>query len=101
MLVIHAEIRIPADEVDTLAAVARPMCEKSEAEEGCHLYAFSVDVSEPGLVRITEEWESQEALDAHFQTPHMGDFQAGMAGLTSPNVKATKFMVSSSEDMMG
>lgn len=100
MLVIHAEIRIPADEVEKLAEVARPMCVKSEAEEGCYLYAFSVDVSEPGLVRITEEWESQEALDAHFQTPHMADFQAGMAGLTSPNVKATKFMVSSSEDMM-
>lgn len=101
MLVIHAEIRVAPGEVETVAAFARPMCEKSEAEEGCHLYAFSVDVSEENLVRITEEWESQEALDAHFQTPHMADFQAGMAGLAGPSVKAMKFMVSSSEDMMG
>jgi quinol monooxygenase YgiN len=31
------------------------------------------------MLRITERWQSMEALEAHFQAPHMAEFQAAMA----------------------
>jgi len=43
----------------------------SRAEPGCQEYAYAEDVLEPGLFRVTERWESREALTAHFAAPHM------------------------------
>ena len=48
----------------------------SLAEPGCRAYSYAEDVVEPGLFRVHEEWNSREALDAHFSTPHMRQWQA-------------------------
>lgn len=48
----------------------------SLAEPGCRAYAYAEDVLEPGLFRVHEEWDSREALDAHFAAPHMREWQA-------------------------
>jgi quinol monooxygenase YgiN len=39
------------------------------AESGCISYTFSADLVEPGLIHVFEEWQSQDALDAHFKAP--------------------------------
>ncbi len=101
MLVIAAELRVGAGSMDKLCEAGAIMSEKSTAEDGCHLYAVSKDLNEDNLMRITEHWESQDALDAHFKTPHMADFQATMGSLEVVSVKATKFLVSGVEDMLG
>ena len=31
------------------------------------------------MLRITEKWDSMEALAAHFQAPHMADFREMLA----------------------
>ena len=51
----------------------------SQAEDGCHDYTFSVELNDLTRLRITERWETLEALQAHFQTPHMAEFQKAMA----------------------
>lgn len=101
MLVIAAELRVGAGSMDKLCDAGAVMSEKSTAEDGCHLYACSKDLNEDNLMRITEQWESQAALDAHFATPHMADFQATMGSLEVVSVKATKYQVSDIEDMLG
>ena len=52
---------------------------ESRKEAGCQTYAFSVDVNDPGTLRIFERWDSMEALTAHFNTPHMAVFGAAIA----------------------
>lgn len=42
---------------------------------------FSADLDEPGRFRIFEEWESEEALRAHFASPHMARVQKAVGGL--------------------
>ena len=51
----------------------------SQAEAGCHDYTFSVELNNPNILRITECWDSPEALQAHFQAEHMATFQALLA----------------------
>ena len=48
----------------------------SLAEPGCHAYSYAEDVLDPGLFRVSEVWETREALAAHFETPHMAQWQA-------------------------
>jgi quinol monooxygenase YgiN len=47
----------------------------SRAEPGCVAYAYSEDVLDPGLFRVTEQWDSREALDRHFASPHMATWR--------------------------
>ena len=95
MLVIAGRIEIDPVNRDGAIAAAREMMEESHKEPGCISYAFSADLSDPGCFRIFEEWESQEALDAHFAAPHMAAFQAKVGGLGVKSMHVQKYQVSS------
>jgi quinol monooxygenase YgiN len=92
-IVISAEIRVAPEDLPKIRAFAAVMVEKTNTlEKGpCIAYAFSEDFNEPGLVRAFEVWESDEALAAHFRTPHMADFQQAMKGITVLGVEAMRY----------
>ena len=95
MLVIAGEIEIdPAQREAAVAAALRMMAE-TRKEAGCISYSFSGDLVQSGIFRIFEEWESQQALDAHFASPHMASFQAAVGGLGVKRMKVQRYEVSS------
>jgi quinol monooxygenase YgiN len=71
MIVIEGTVRVPPERLEAARPAMETMIRASRAEDGCLDYAYSIDVLDPGLVRVTERWESREALKAHFATPHM------------------------------
>jgi quinol monooxygenase YgiN len=76
MIIIGGTIRFsPTDRQATLAAIQR-MMDASRAEAGCLVYTFSADLAAPDMLHLFEVWESEEALEAHRQTPHMATFTA-------------------------
>lgn len=76
MIVIEGTVRIPPANLDKAHAVMEQMIRASRAEAGCLDYAYSVDVLDPGLIRVNERWESRDALAAHFKTAHMATWRA-------------------------
>lgn len=62
----------------------------SRAEAGCLQYAYAIDVSDPCLMRVFEQWESRAALEAHFAQPHMLPWRAALAtaGVVERNLHA-------------
>jgi quinol monooxygenase YgiN len=76
MIVIEGTVRIPPENLAAARPVMEQMIRASRAEAGCLDYAYSVDVLDPGLIRVTERWESREALAAHFKTAHMATWRA-------------------------
>jgi len=80
MLVVIGEIKVEsADEIEKARGAITTMMAASNAEEGCITYAFSQDLADPTLIRLIEKWKDQDALTAHFGTPHMAEFMKGMA----------------------
>lgn len=79
MIVVNAVIESTEETIEAMKDAIRLMEIESRAEEGCHDYTFSVELSNPEAIRITEKWETMAALEAHFATPHMADFQQAMA----------------------
>ena len=78
MIVVNVTVEInPANLLEMKAGIAK-MEQLSRAEEGCQDYTFSVELNDETKVRITEKWDSLDHLLAHFQAPHMGEFQALM-----------------------
>ncbi len=95
MLVIAGRITLdPAKNSDAVAA-ATEMMKATRKESGCRTYVFSAELEEPGAFRIFEEWETEEALRAHFETPHMKRFQAAMGGLGITGMSIQRYEISS------
>lgn len=93
MIVVNATIVATADTISAMKKAIADMEQASRAEEGCFDYTFSVELNNPDVMRITEKWQSMEALGAHFATPHMAAFQAAMAAHPPKSVEAKFYEV--------
>jgi quinol monooxygenase YgiN len=89
MIIVAGTIRIPEDRLEELLPVARSTLEATRREAGCNVYSFAVDLADTGLIRIYEEWETREHLDAHGKQEHMVPWRAKLAeiGASGRNLK--------------
>ena len=71
MIAVLGSFRFPAEMLGQARPLMRAVIEATLAEPGCRAYSYAEDVAEPGLFRVIEQWDSREALAAHFATPHM------------------------------
>lgn len=76
MLMIIGTVRLPVDRLDEARAAMEAMIMHSRGEPGCLDYAYAADILEPGLIRVSERWTDQEALDRHFASPHIATWRA-------------------------
>ena len=74
---------------DELIRIAQAVARASRAEEGCLSYRIYEDSEIENEFVFVEEWESQEALQRHFGTPHIAEFMAAVPGavVAAPDVK--------------
>jgi quinol monooxygenase YgiN len=79
MIVVNVSAEIDPANLDAMKEGIATMEEASRKEEGCQDYTFSVELNNSAMLRITEKWDTMDALLAHFQAPHMGAFQTLMA----------------------
>jgi quinol monooxygenase YgiN len=98
-IVIVGQFRIPLENL----AAARPLMiavmEASRAEDGCVEYNYSEDLLEPGLIRVSEVWESREHLAAHFKSAHMQRWIAERADLGLSGRQVTGFAAERGEPL--
>ncbi len=95
MIVIAGHIQIDIAQRDNATAAALKVMEATRQEEGCISYTFSADLDDESVFHIFEEWESQEALGAHFATPHMAEFQKKMGGFGVKDAKIRRYEIES------
>jgi quinol monooxygenase YgiN len=94
LLVIAGQIEIDPAHREAAVAAAVEMMDETLRESGCISYVFSGDLTDPSRFRIFEEWESQEALDAHFASPHMARFQKAMGGFGIVDMQVKRYEIS-------
>lgn len=81
MIVIAGRVSLDPANHDHAVKAALEMMAATQQEAGCISYTFSAELEERGCFRIFEEWESADALEVHFQAPHMAVFQQAVAEL--------------------
>jgi len=94
VIVVAGSVRIRPDARERAVAVALEMAAATRREPGCLAYRFSADLADPTLFYVHEEWESADALAAHFRTPHMAAFHAALPGLLAGPAAIGRFDVS-------
>ncbi len=78
MIVVNGIVKSTQEDIVALQGAISAMEAASRDEDGCLDYTFSVELGDPAVIRITEKWKTLEDLKAHFNTPHMAEFQAAM-----------------------
>jgi quinol monooxygenase YgiN len=79
---------------DAFFAAVKPMVAATHEEAGCQEYVFSPDPDNATRIILFERWDDQDALDAHFATAHMAEFQGKMAGIAVAGMDIQKYTIS-------
>ncbi len=101
MIVIAGRVVVDPNKQDAAIPAAQEMMEETLKESGCAAYKFSADLTESGVFHIFEEWESQEALDAHFASPHMAKFRSTVGTLGVKEMTVSRYDVSKKGPLSG
>lgn len=59
------------DKVEEVQSILEGLIEPTRQEKGCLLYELWQNGDDPTDFVLVEEWESKEALEKHFTSPHM------------------------------
>lgn len=98
-IAIIGEFRMPPERL----AEARPAMERvvaaTRAEDGCLAYSYAEDLLDPGLIRVSELWESRAHLAAHFAAPHMARWVEERAGLGLSGRQITAYELGAAEEL--
>ena len=87
MIIVTGQVRFADGEIERLKEAFAANIAATRAEEGCEAYAYAVDVGDPNLLHVAEQWRDQAAVDAHMGAPHMGTL---MAALGSARIEGMK-----------
>ena len=101
MIIVIGWARLAAGEMDRLHDAAITMLEETRKEDGCISYTYGRAVEDPDTMLITEIWESQEALTAHSQSPHMATFNKAMAGANILGISVKSYPAEAGNTLIG
>jgi len=101
MILVLANIESAEADIEAMKAAIQTMEVASQAEPGCISYRFTQELSNPAKMVVVEQWESVDALVAHFGMPHMEAFGAAMAANPPKNVDAKMYELGDAQDLPG
>jgi quinol monooxygenase YgiN len=83
-ILISAQIDVAPGGRETALRTAQPWIDGALAQPGCIHYDWSADITNPARINVFEEWESEQALAAHFAGAQYAGMLAhiGASGLT-------------------
>ena len=80
MILIELIFETAAVERENVAELARRTTAATQQENGCILYRFTTGLDRPNRFILTELWESEEHLKAHFAGEAFKTFWAELPG---------------------
>ena len=80
MIMIELVFDASPDEQENVAELARRTTAATRREKGCILYRFTTGLDQPNRFLLTELWENEEHLKAHFGGGAFKSFWAELPG---------------------
>ena len=75
MVYVIATLHIHPEKRAEFLENARSVIAHTVKEEGCLSYDLTSSITEPNEFVFVERWASRDALAAHFDTPHLGEWR--------------------------
>jgi quinol monooxygenase YgiN len=74
MIVVVGRVRTDDARRADLVRIGQTVAAASREEDGCRSYRVYEDTERPNEFVFVEEWDSHQALEKHFRTPHIAEF---------------------------
>ncbi|PHV28855.1 antibiotic biosynthesis monooxygenase [Janthinobacterium sp. BJB426] len=81
-LIVVATIDAQTDHIDAVRAALEAVVAPSRTESACLRYELHLDNKIPTRFIMLEEWSNQDALTAHYATPHFKTLVAAVGDKT-------------------
>jgi len=94
MIVLDVKFNLKDGCLDQAVAAMKEVAAETLQENGCAEYRFALPFEDGLPIVLFEEWESQEALNAHFETTHLAAFRAKMEEVLSEPPVIRRYVVS-------
>lgn len=78
---VFAQVFIKPEAVATFKSVVPALIKATRQEKGCLMYNLFEQAENPGSFIFVEEYQDQEALDIHFNSPYLAAFGKQIDGL--------------------
>lgn len=75
MIVVMGYIHLATSDVKEFLDDIEVIGPGTRAEKGCLFYAVTLDDASAGRMVVTERWQDQASLTAHFEGPQTASFQ--------------------------
>jgi quinol monooxygenase YgiN len=83
MVLVIGRVECGAEQRDEVVGLLERMQNDSRREDGCLRYGFFAAVEDPLSFVAIEEWADRQALDRHFEQPHLREFARRLLELVS------------------
>lgn len=74
----HATLPLDPDSCEEALDLVSELASESRAEDGVIYYRATTDVEDPDTARILEQYEDEDAVDAHLSSDHFESFQGAI-----------------------
>lgn len=91
MIVLHARIPVRPDKREDFLAAVPPVVSATREEEGNISYECFESTESQNLFIFVEQWQSQQALEAHTQTEHFKGLLTAMPDSVSGQPEIVTF----------
>lgn len=99
MIVVIGRVRSDAEKREALIEVGQTVAAASREEPGCISYRLYEDTELENEFVFVEEWDSEEALQQHFRTPHIRDFMGAVTATIVAPPEVRFHTIASSVDL--
>lgn len=99
MIVLHASFPLDPEVRDRALELADTLVEQSNQEDGIIQYRAAVDVDDENTLRFFEQYEDEDALDAHTETEHFREFERQLPDLLAGAPEVLEFDVDDATEL--
>jgi quinol monooxygenase YgiN len=79
MIIVTGRVTTRPEKLDDALRVSLEHVRRSRTEPGCLVHSVHRDVEDPNTLFFFEQWESQDALSAHFAVPESLAFATALS----------------------
>ena len=97
MILVMGHFRLPPERLAEARPIMQRIVAETLCEQGCIAYSYAEDVGDPGLIRVSEAWDSADALTAHLATAHMLRWREEREALGLTDRDITRYDVTGAE----
>ena len=101
MIILLSEVPVAPESRDEAIRIVKSMARVSRTEPGVIDYRVTTDLETPNIVRIIEQYEDSDAVEAHESSDHLKEFQRDIKPHVAGEPELYRYNVTAQSKMEG